>query len=379
MGKKVLKAVSYILLAVVFAAPIAGTAYVLTQNTISIQNINSQLNAVSVGTDHGFKMAADTLRSHRKAILRLRKDAKVQRDEMKSRGELTDAMAYYYNRVFKELQGRLAAVNAGLKELGASLDSAIDASGEYARAQTAKKAMYDNSLRASVLIHSEYFHGEKVYPEDPKATPKPSKVAGSTGSGTVFKVTKNNTYILTAAHVVEDYAHDAWTQAEDKTWKTKETFITPVITVKNFLVDINRIESYKAVVVAFDKEADLAIIMIGGYRFPYAVAELATENDIKNIALHDEVYITGCPLGVTPRITEGRITAWIHARKGYIEANADVIWGNSGGAMFKNGKIIGVVSNGYIERYEMQIRSLGFCVSPKVISKFMKMHSGAIK
>jgi len=375
MGSRILKTLSYFLVIALFAAPLGGAAFVLTKNTISLQNIGMQIEALDYGTSESFSIAADIFRSHRKVLVQLRASLAAQRADLELQGALTDELIAYYDAMFKETSEQLSALNIQIEKIERALAVIKEASDDQAQAETREKAVYDKSLQATVFVLSEYYDSADSLPKKDKEGNKLPFMAGS-GSGTIFKVANGKTYVLTAAHVVDEYVREVW-KMEGENWVSADRTLYPTITLNRFHLKDNEVEEYSAKVVILDNVTDLAILVIEDYESPY-VAEIASAEDIENIALHDEVYITGSPLGVTPRLSKGDITAWIHAKEGYIEASCDLIWGNSGGAMFKNGKIIGVVSLGRLAQYQM-VESLGLCISPKVINEFVELHAESMK
>ena len=68
-----------------------------------------------------------------------------------------------------------------------------------------------------------------------------------------------------------------------------------------------------------------------------AVAELATETP----SMGDKVFVVGYPQGVKlPILTDGFVSGWSN---GFLLTSASAIGGNSGGPVFHNGKVVGLL------------------------------------
>lgn len=142
----------------------------------------------------------------------------------------------------------------------------------------------------------------------------------ASGSGVFIS---NDGYIVTNNHVVEDADEVTVTTANRKT--------------------------YKATVVATDKNTDLAVIKVEGSNFPYLV--YGNSDDVK---LGQWVLAIGYPLNLDVTVTAGIISAKarsIGINKGdrpiesFIQTDAAVNPGNSGGALINtNGELIGINS-----------------------------------
>ena len=142
----------------------------------------------------------------------------------------------------------------------------------------------------------------------------------ASGSGVFIS---NDGYIVTNNHVVEDADEVTVTTANRKT--------------------------YKATVVATDKNTDLAVLKVDGNNFPYLV--YGNSDDVK---LGQWVLAIGYPLNLDVTVTAGIISAKarsIGINKGdrpiesFIQTDAAVNPGNSGGALINtNGELIGINS-----------------------------------
>lgn len=142
----------------------------------------------------------------------------------------------------------------------------------------------------------------------------------ASGSGVLIS---NDGYIVTNNHVVEDADEITVTTSNRKT--------------------------YKATVVATDKNTDIAVIKIDGSNFPYLV--YGNSDDVK---LGQWVLAIGYPLNLDVTVTAGIVSAKArsiginkgdHPLESFIQTDAAVNPGNSGGALINTaGELIGINS-----------------------------------
>jgi len=97
---------------------------------------------------------------------------------------------------------------------------------------------------------------------------------------------------------------------------------------------------------------DLALLKIKGYITPYLFPAKKSET-----ALGDPVYALGSPLNLSNSVTSGVLSSY---RKEYIQTNAEIYPGNSGGPLVtKDGKVLGVNTLKLVtEKFE----GLGFAI-----------------
>jgi S1-C subfamily serine protease len=170
------------------------------------------------------------------------------------------------------------------------------------------------------------------------------RTAEAGGSGTVIWSEKMNgfysTYIITCHHVIDKAVtlKDKWNPLLQKDIKTETR--EPVF-VEFF--------NYKAVphgkppltngviadVVAYDPTHDMALLNVKLAERP-AVAALLDAASIENVMIGDPVVAIGCALLHDPILTMGVITHMgdVIESKDYWMSSAQIIFGNSGGAMF---------------------------------------------
>lgn len=236
-----------------------------------------------------------------------------------------------------------AIVTHGIPEAALALAAAGCVSGLYfdwvkwfmleAEAKTTKPWVNIKLLEQSV--NSDIQLTQPVYTEPEKEPLTGSSIAGSPASGmepdmwTGTGFAMRNGYIVTNNHVIDG---------------------AKTITVMG--VNGNTTEEYNAVVVAVDKNNDLALIRIRDAKFygfdnlPYAIPNTQAE-------VGSDVFVLGYPMtqymGDEVKLTNGIISS----RTGYqndvstYQISAPVQPGNSGGPMFdKDGNIIGIVNAG---------------------------------
>ena len=205
------------------------------------------------------------------------------------------------------------------------------------------------------------------------------------GSGTVVYSKKFNgnyeTFILTNHHVVSS-AIDI-----NKEWdpiKKKKVDVEKLETVKIRWFDYNNLSRSVgtrgkiADIVAYDKRKDLALLKIRD-----------KERGVKNVAimrhpcrtinLFDNVYAVGSGLGKPPFATKGVLSLLDEEINGhrYMLATAPIIYGNSGGALFRldieNNKyeFIGIPSR-VESSYFQTVTHMGFSIPMQTVWQFLK-------
>jgi len=96
--------------------------------------------------------------------------------------------------------------------------------------------------------------------------------------------------------------------------------------------------STKADIVAYDEDTDIALLQLKKTSPVEFVAALYPRNKIDDIHVFDEVYACGAALGHEPIATKGIINFMNEVVEKGIEywmSNAQIIFGNSGGAIFR--------------------------------------------
>jgi S1-C subfamily serine protease len=175
----------------------------------------------------------------------------------------------------------------------------------------------DRLKEATVFIKVTYSYGRK-----------------SSGSGFLFLTDYSDGYVVTNAHVILE---------GDK----------PAANIQVVFDSGHPAEkAYKAGVLAFDKDRDLALLKISSEDFPIPLSEMDTATVRETMP----VYIFGFPFGQglaidgqgNPEVTvsSGSISSIRHDKYGnvsYVQVTGDINPGNSGGPIVdKKGKIVGI-------------------------------------
>jgi len=177
----------------------------------------------------------------------------------------------------------------------------------------------------------------------------------SGGSGTViyskeFEPGKYSTYILTNHHVISDaiVIKEEWDSTLAKNIPTERRSIVYVEQFKyrdvSIPVGTMRVE---ADIKIYNEQEDTALLRLRYDEAIIAVARLpkaGTESDYKVL---DETIAVGCSLSFPPLPTIGVVTRmdFLIDSLPYHMSSAQIIYGNSGGAMFRaDGTLIGIPS-----------------------------------
>lgn len=167
------------------------------------------------------------------------------------------------------------------------------------------------------------------------------------GSGTVIYSEDREgtgefrTFVLTNWHVVEDAIHvvETWDSLTEKHVYSEDN---DQVTVELFMYLRGGrtvvTQPIKADIVAYKKAEDLALLELD---YPIQVKDVAKLLPAdKSLRLLQTVWAVGCSLGVDPMTTVGHVNDLeeMIEHKPYVMATADIIWGNSGGAVFVRSK-----------------------------------------
>lgn len=175
------------------------------------------------------------------------------------------------------------------------------------------------------------------------------------GSGTIIYSKLNedgkySTYLLTNHHVIQGAITvtekwDSDLQKDIKKEKRKIIYVE-IFQYSNLSTPIGTLK-VEAEILAYSADEDLAIVKLRMETKARYVAEMMDKGGMKKIYCGDETIAVGCSLGFPPIMTHGNLT-----RKNfqidslpYHMSTAQIIFGNSGGAMFTgDGKWIGIPS-----------------------------------
>jgi hypothetical protein len=134
--------------------------------------------------------------------------------------------------------------------------------------------------------------------------------------------------------------------------------------------------SVKADIIAYITDEDIALLKLRHpFQIPFVAKVLPTG---QNLRLFQEIYAVGCPLLVDPMFTKGEITDLDNLidNKSYTGGTANIIWGNSGGAVvseFPDGEwyFCGIPARGYGAPNGQFVTYLGYYVSADRIRGFI--------
>jgi len=201
---------------------------------------------------------------------------------------------------------------------------------------------------------------------------------GSSGSGTVIYSNNGVTYVLTNYHVIENAVNIVTKWDSDKQKEVKEevrsTVYVEIFKYRDLSTPIGTLK-VEADVEKYNKAEDMAIVRLRMVESVEYVAILLPRNKIDTLYVMDETVAVGCSLLLPPLPTVGVIT-----RKNveidsfpYYMSSSQVIYGNSGGAMFlaKTGELIGIPSRGTVIGWGTPITHMGFFIPIERIYRWL--------
>lgn len=207
------------------------------------------------------------------------------------------------------------------------------------------------------------------------------------GSGTVIYSKPNpknkdeyQTFILTCQHVVDDAIKQKreWDSLLKK--KKEKEFMSQVgveIFDYVYLSRVNSSNAFRADIVAYDKEHDIAVLKLDSPREIKYVAKIIPQDKIDSVKIFTPTWTCGCSLGHEPFPNKGNITYLneIIDNKLYWMGNGHSIFGNSGGAAFleETGEQIGITAR--ISAIQLGfgfdiMTWMGFMVAPQRLYEF---------
>ena len=213
------------------------------------------------------------------------------------------------------------------------------------------------------------------------------KTAAAGGSGTVIYSKEGgegyNTYVLTCHHVIES-ALSVKKEYDPKIGMDRKKEYRQVINVEFF--DYKSVphgrrpvnNSVDADIMAYDKTHDMALLKLRMITNAGKVAKLLPKEDITTVQIGDRTNAVGCALLHDPILTEGMITHMGDEidYNDYWMSSAQIIFGNSGGAMFlnRNGDylFIGIPSRIAISGWSDAITHLGYFSPITRVYKFLE-------
>jgi len=134
------------------------------------------------------------------------------------------------------------------------------------------------------------------------------------GTGVVIKITEDETYILSNAHVIG------------------RNTVKPTIFIEN----TNESDRIQAEIIKYHPYDDLAVVKIRGH-----LKDKTALTKITSIKIQDPIYIVGHPLAVRFIYTEGVMAGYVDSS---LLIQAPCIYGNSGSGLWdKDGNLVGLV------------------------------------
>lgn len=197
------------------------------------------------------------------------------------------------------------------------------------------------------------------------------------GSGTIIYSAPSedgttHTYALTCHHVVDE-AISVKNEWDSKVGRERKREFRQLVTVEFFdwsnVVHGHRPLNYScdAEIMAYDKDHDMALLRLRTIKPAEYVAKVMAPGDDRAMQIGSPVVAVGCALLHDPVLTEGIVTHFGDEIDGklYWMSNAQIIFGNSGGAMFATGKnadyeFIGIPSRIAISGWSSPITHMGY-------------------
>lgn len=238
------------------------------------------------------------------------------------------------------------------------------------------------------MLNLKELHERIVYPVVRILTP--SKDGGHVGgSGTVIYSKPNpdkegeyQTFILTCSHVI-DQAIDQRKEWDSLLKKKRDKEFLKKVSVELFdyvyLSKVNSSNSFKADIVAYDKEHDIAVLKLESPKKVEYIANLIPKDEIGDVKIFTSTWTSGCSLLHDPFPNPGNVTylSEIIENKLYWMGNGHSIFGNSGGAVFlaEDGYQIGITARITAMQlgFGVDIMTwMGFFVAPERIYEFLE-------
>lgn len=213
------------------------------------------------------------------------------------------------------------------------------------------------------------------------------KVGGVGGSGTIVYSAEGvkgfSTYCLTCHHVIEK-ALTVKKEYDPKIGMDRKKEYRQVVNVEFF--DYETVphgrrpvsNSVDADIMAYDATHDMALLKLRMKTEAQHVAKLLPKEDVEKVRIGNKSFAVGCALLHDPILTEGMIT---HLGdeidyNDYWMSSAQIIFGNSGGAMFRPNEegyfFIGIPSRIDIAGWSDPITHLGYFSPVHRVYKFIR-------
>lgn len=178
------------------------------------------------------------------------------------------------------------------------------------------------------------------------------------GSGTIIYSQNGHSYVLSAAHIINQEHSDA------------------ELILKRYDKNGRQSLSYQGRIVAIDTEKDLLLLEVET-KDKLPTARFASEQRINDVKVFDRVYAIGCPLGYGPMPTLGELSTKnkILKKQTHWMLNAPTIFGNSGGGIYlaDTQEFAGVLSrvSAYNNFINIAVPHMGILVRPQDIKNWL--------
>lgn len=150
-------------------------------------------------------------------------------------------------------------------------------------------------------------------------------------------------YVLTAAHVIDENGNNIIDEEERNV--TVE-FFSPISSIHSatiiFLGDWTEDHTHDIAVLSIDNPPASRIRLINAVGY-------------NNLLNGERIYTIGCPIGLSLRVTDGRVDTDYAGRGELARCTAEIYGGNSGGGVFREEDLIGLATQGYGDYKTMNI------------------------
>jgi len=193
------------------------------------------------------------------------------------------------------------------------------------------------------------------------------------GSGTVVYSKKDDdgkysTYVLTNHHVVAGSIEikEEWDSTLGKEVKREKRSMVHVEVFKyrNLSTPVGTLK-VEATIELYNEDGDMALVKLRSDDKIQHVATLCSDENMKKIHVLDKTIAVGCSLLCPPLPTDGILTRlnFYMSSIPYHMSSSQIIYGNSGGAMFKeDGELIGIPSRIAVVGWSTPITHMGFFI-----------------
>jgi len=194
------------------------------------------------------------------------------------------------------------------------------------------------------------------------------------GSGTVVYSQEGQTYVLTNNHVISDAVRivEEWNSEKQEEVKVEKRSVVyvEIFKYRNISTPVGTLK-VEADIIAYNEDEDMALLKLRFEESVKYVASLLPEELLDTVHVTDETVAVGCSLGFPPLPTMGVLTRknFLIQSLPYHMSSAQIIYGNSGGAMFygPTGEFMGIPSRVPVVGWGTPITHMGLFIPIKRI------------